>query len=117
MGPLHRSAQAEKTGREHRRNFHLAAAAVTIQNRGGEIQRHGGRNPKLPVGDDTLTARAAGDTHLRGEPPKSQNISHERHGYQQSATSQRQMTIFATPALHGPAGMQPDANNHKSAYF
>jgi len=111
------AAKREEPRSKHRRRFDLPAAPVAIQNRRPDVQRRGACDPKLPMRENSGEARAAGDSHIRRQAPKSQHVGHHRHGYEQSPAGQRQVAILSAPALDGSARVQTDANYHRLATF
>jgi hypothetical protein len=91
----------------------LAAAAVAVKHRRGDVQggRHG--DPDLPVREDARDGKFAGDANIRGETPESQHVSHQRGGNQQGPAGQRHMPVLAMCIARGVTLAQFNANDHE----
>jgi hypothetical protein len=91
----------------------IPAAAIAIENRGRNVQADASHNPELPVGKQAADRELLGHADIRRQAPESHHVSHERHGNQQRATGQSQMTVLARRFPERSAWPKLYANDHE----
>jgi hypothetical protein len=74
----------------------LAAAAVTIEHSGRDVQRYRGDDPDLPMGEQPADRKFVGYAEIRRQAPEAQHVGHQRGGDQQRAGGQSDLAVLAT---------------------
>jgi hypothetical protein len=91
----------------------LAAAAVAVKHRRGDVQRGRQGDPDLPVREYARDGKFASDADIRGEAPETQHVSHQRSGDEQCAAGQRHVAIFPGSPARGLTLAEFNANDHE----
>src|ERR1700676_5163689 len=91
----------------------LAAAAIASEHRSRDLQRHGGHNPDLPVGKETMDREFPGHAYIRRQAPEAQYISHESDGNEKCTKCQSQAAVFTRRFPQTLAMPEVNTNDHK----
>src|ERR1700704_3889860 len=91
----------------------LAAAAIASEHRSCDLQRHGGHNPDLPVGKETMDREFPGHAYIRRQAPEAQHISHERDGNEKCTGRQSQAAVLTRRFPQTLALPEMNPNDHE----
>jgi len=107
-------AASRGVGEKHQGSGHVnrAVASVSIQSVSAELQHHAQQDPDLPVREKARDPERSRDAHVGSQPPESENIRHQRGGRQQSAESERYVTVLLWLPPQWLAASKPDPDTH-----
>src|ERR1700681_1114464 len=91
----------------------LTASAVASEHRSRDLQCHGGHNPDLPVGKETVDREFLGHADIRRQAPEAQHISHKSDGNEKSAGRQGQATVLTRRFSETLALPEVNTNDHE----